>query len=194
MSLFLYRTCVLERRHLIGGASVTEEIVPGFKFSRASYVLSLLRPQIFKDLELKKHGLKVKERKYFAKYSCTYLVVLWDIFSKSRAVMYLKGRERKHYFAHFWYNFHVKISSKGVDRTASWSFQRWNAKILQILINICEKVRKKCFCNSRARTTALLQVAELLVRPQWIRSQLKPKSAKFSNHRFSLIISLCELE
>ena len=49
---------VLERRHCIGGAAVTEEIVPGFKFSRCSYVLSLLRPQIVKDLELKKHGLK----------------------------------------------------------------------------------------------------------------------------------------
>ena len=43
-----------------GGAAVTEEIVPGYKFSRASYVLSLLRPQIFTDLELKKHGLKVR--------------------------------------------------------------------------------------------------------------------------------------
>ncbi|NP_001088589.1 pyridine nucleotide-disulphide oxidoreductase domain 2 L homeolog [Xenopus laevis] len=52
-------TVVLERRHLIGGAAVTEEIIPGFKFSRASYLLSLLRPQIYKDLELKKHGLKV---------------------------------------------------------------------------------------------------------------------------------------
>ncbi|CAG2186099.1 Pyridine nucleotide-disulfide oxidoreductase domain-containing protein 2 [Mytilus edulis] len=51
--------CVLERRHVIGGAAVTEEIVPGFKFSRASYVLSLLRPQIITDLELKKYGLKV---------------------------------------------------------------------------------------------------------------------------------------
>ena len=38
---------------------MTEEIVPGFKFSRASYVLSLLRPQIMNELELKKHGLKV---------------------------------------------------------------------------------------------------------------------------------------
>ncbi|KAL3863107.1 hypothetical protein ACJMK2_004882 [Sinanodonta woodiana] len=54
-----WNVCVLERRHLIGGAAVTEEIIPGFKFSRASYVLSLLRPQIFKDLELKKYGLKV---------------------------------------------------------------------------------------------------------------------------------------
>ena len=39
---------------------MTEEIVPGFKFSRASYVLSLLRPQIMNDLELKRHGLKVR--------------------------------------------------------------------------------------------------------------------------------------
>ena len=44
---------VLERRHLLGGAAVTEEIIPGFKFSRASYLLSLLRPQVVKDLELK---------------------------------------------------------------------------------------------------------------------------------------------
>ena len=52
-------TAVLERRPVLGGAAVTEEIVPGYKFSRASYVLSLLRPQIFTDLELKQHGLKV---------------------------------------------------------------------------------------------------------------------------------------
>lgn len=45
--------CVLERRPVVGGAAVTEEIVPSFKFSRASYVLSLLRPKIFQDLELK---------------------------------------------------------------------------------------------------------------------------------------------
>lgn len=40
-------------RHVVGGAAVTEEIIPGFKFSRASYVLSLLRPYIIKDLKLK---------------------------------------------------------------------------------------------------------------------------------------------
>ena len=57
--MFFYRTCVLERRHLVGGAAVTEEIVPGYKFSRASYLLSLLRPRIFNDLELKRHGLKI---------------------------------------------------------------------------------------------------------------------------------------
>ncbi|KAM8781259.1 pyridine nucleotide-disulfide oxidoreductase domain-containing protein 2 isoform 2-T2 [Rhynchonycteris naso] len=46
-------TAVFEKRHVIGGAAVTEEIVPGYKFSRASYLLSLLRPQIYSDLELK---------------------------------------------------------------------------------------------------------------------------------------------
>ncbi|KAJ9583311.1 hypothetical protein L9F63_022328, partial [Diploptera punctata] len=58
------QTCVLERRHVIGGAAVTEEIIPGFKFSRASYVLSLLRPYIYTDLNFKdnKHGLKVYPR------------------------------------------------------------------------------------------------------------------------------------
>lgn len=44
---------MLERRHIVGGAAVTEEIVPGFKFSRASYVLGLLRPKVYDDLELK---------------------------------------------------------------------------------------------------------------------------------------------
>uniref|UniRef100_A0A672IKJ9 Pyridine nucleotide-disulfide oxidoreductase domain-containing protein 2 n=1 Tax=Salarias fasciatus TaxID=181472 RepID=A0A672IKJ9_SALFA len=56
------RTAVLERRHVLGGAAVSEEIVPGFHFSRCSYLLSLLRPHIYEDLELKKHGLKVYMR------------------------------------------------------------------------------------------------------------------------------------
>ncbi|KAK6932102.1 hypothetical protein RJ641_001726, partial [Dillenia turbinata] len=53
---------VLERRHLIGGAAVTEELVPGFKFSRCSYLQSLLRPSIIRELELGRHGLKLLRR------------------------------------------------------------------------------------------------------------------------------------
>uniref|UniRef100_A0A4W4E5U6 Pyridine nucleotide-disulfide oxidoreductase domain-containing protein 2 n=1 Tax=Electrophorus electricus TaxID=8005 RepID=A0A4W4E5U6_ELEEL len=56
------KTAVLERRHVLGGAAVSEEIFPGFRFSRASYLLSLLRPHIYQNLELKKHGLKVYTR------------------------------------------------------------------------------------------------------------------------------------
>ena len=50
---------VLERRHILGGATLTEEIVPGFTFSVFSYVVSLLRPEIIRDLELAKHGLEI---------------------------------------------------------------------------------------------------------------------------------------
>src|SRR5438105_1472454 len=50
---------VLERRHVLGGAAVTEEVFPGFKFSVCSYVVSLLRPEIIRDLELPRHGLEI---------------------------------------------------------------------------------------------------------------------------------------
>ncbi len=50
---------VLERRPLVGGAAVTEEVFPGFRFSMFSYVVSLLRPEIIRDLELPRHGLQI---------------------------------------------------------------------------------------------------------------------------------------
>ncbi len=53
------KTLVLERRPLIGGAAVTEEVFPGFKFSVFSYVVSLLRPEIIRDLGLPWHGLQI---------------------------------------------------------------------------------------------------------------------------------------
>jgi len=53
------KVLVLERRHVLGGAAVTEEIIPGFKFSVCSYVVSLLRPEIIRDLNLPKHGLEI---------------------------------------------------------------------------------------------------------------------------------------
>jgi phytoene dehydrogenase-like protein len=49
---------VCERRDVIGGAAVTEELTPGFRVSTASYALSLLRPDIYSDLELVRHGLQ----------------------------------------------------------------------------------------------------------------------------------------
>ncbi|XP_058081420.1 uncharacterized protein LOC131229472 isoform X4 [Magnolia sinica] len=53
---------VLEKRHLVGGAAVTEELVPGFRFSRCSYLQSLLRPSVIRELDLKRHGLKLLKR------------------------------------------------------------------------------------------------------------------------------------
>jgi len=48
---------VLERRPVVGGAAVTEEVYPGFQYSVFSYVVSILRPEIIQDLELPRHGL-----------------------------------------------------------------------------------------------------------------------------------------
>ena len=53
------RALVLERRDRVGGSAVTEEIFPGYKFSILSYVVSLLRPEIVRDLDLPSHGLEI---------------------------------------------------------------------------------------------------------------------------------------
>src|ERR1041385_497938 len=56
------KVLVLERRPVLGGCVVTEETWPGFKGSTASYVNSLFRPEIIRDLELKRHGFQMLPR------------------------------------------------------------------------------------------------------------------------------------
>jgi hypothetical protein len=56
------RVRVLERRHVVGGAAVTEEFHPGFRNSTASYTVSLLRPKVIADMKLHDHGYRVIER------------------------------------------------------------------------------------------------------------------------------------
>jgi phytoene dehydrogenase-like protein len=56
------RVLVLERREVVGGACVTEEVFPGFKVSTAAYVNSLFRPEIIRDLKLHEHGFALLER------------------------------------------------------------------------------------------------------------------------------------
>ena len=53
------KVLVLEKRHVLGGAAVSEEMHPGFTFSVASYVVSLFRPHIIRELQLAKHGYEV---------------------------------------------------------------------------------------------------------------------------------------
>jgi phytoene dehydrogenase-like protein len=53
------RTLVLEQNPYLGGATSTVEAVPGFRFSQMSYVVSLLRPEIIRELELPRHGLEI---------------------------------------------------------------------------------------------------------------------------------------
>jgi phytoene dehydrogenase-like protein len=56
------RVTMLERRHVVGGAAVTEEFHPGFRNSVASYTVSLLNPRVITDLRLAEHGLRILER------------------------------------------------------------------------------------------------------------------------------------
>jgi len=57
-----WKTLVLERRHVLGGACVSEELWPGYKISTAAYVVSLLLPEIERELELRRHGYRVLPR------------------------------------------------------------------------------------------------------------------------------------
>src|SRR5688500_4018294 len=57
------KVVVLERRHVVGGAAVTEESHPGFRNSVASYTVSLLNPKVIADLRLAEHGLRIVERR-----------------------------------------------------------------------------------------------------------------------------------
>ena len=57
-----WKVLVLERRPMVGGACVTEELWPGFKVSTAAYVVSLLLPEIERDMQLQKYGYEVLRR------------------------------------------------------------------------------------------------------------------------------------
>src|ERR1700742_328651 len=56
------KVTVLERRHVVGGAAVTEEFFPGFRNSIASYTDSLLHPKVIRDMDLSGRGLRIVER------------------------------------------------------------------------------------------------------------------------------------
>src|SRR5205807_8194978 len=56
------KVLVLERRHVVGGACVTEEVFPGYRVSTAAYVNSLFRKEIVRDLRLNEYGFEVLER------------------------------------------------------------------------------------------------------------------------------------
>ena len=53
---------IVERRDVVGGAAVTEEFLPGFRNSIASYTVSLLQPKVIRDMRLEEHGYTVIER------------------------------------------------------------------------------------------------------------------------------------
>src|SRR6058998_2298099 len=57
------KVAVLEAAETVGGAAVTDEFLPGYRNSAASYTVSLLQPKVIRDMQLERHGLKVVLRK-----------------------------------------------------------------------------------------------------------------------------------
>lgn len=88
------RTAVLERRHLVGGAAVTEEPWPGYRVSTASYVVSLLSQRIVRDLGLARFGYHVYplEPEYFAPFEDGSGILVWHDPGRTAAEI---GRLRK---------------------------------------------------------------------------------------------------
>ncbi len=83
------KVIVLERRPIVGGAAVTEEIFPGFRFTEFSYVVSLLRPEIIRELELPKHGLKILPLpSTFTPMENGDYIAAWDDHDKTRREIY----------------------------------------------------------------------------------------------------------
>jgi phytoene dehydrogenase-like protein len=79
------KVLVLEKRHVLGGAAVTEELHPGFKYSVCSYVVSLFRPQIIRDLQLAKHGLEIMPLDVsFSPYEDGRSLARWDDSARTR--------------------------------------------------------------------------------------------------------------
>lgn len=74
-----WKVLVLERRELLGGCSVTEEVWPGYRVSTAAYLTSLLHPQIVEELELERHGYRVdaKDPSFFSPFPDGRCLFFW---------------------------------------------------------------------------------------------------------------------
>src|SRR5207342_1498515 len=82
-----YRTLVLERRELVGGCAVTEEVWPGFRVSTAAYLTSLLQDRIVKDLDLERFGYHVdaKDPAFFSPFPDGRHLFMWQDRQKTLA-------------------------------------------------------------------------------------------------------------
>jgi phytoene dehydrogenase-like protein len=81
------RVLVLERREQVGGAAVTEEIYPGFRYSSAAYLVSLMQEKIVRELELPRYGYEVypKEPAYFAPFPDDRHFFMWRDMARTQA-------------------------------------------------------------------------------------------------------------
>jgi phytoene dehydrogenase-like protein len=94
------RTLVLESRHVVGGACVTEEIFPGYKFSTTSYLCSLMQEKVTRDLELEKFGFAVypKDPAFFSPFpDGRYLIMGSDTAETCKEIRKFSARDAERY-------------------------------------------------------------------------------------------------
>jgi len=108
------RVAVVERSDRVGGASVTDEIAPGFKVSAAAYVSGLFRPQIIEDLELSKYGLRqiAFDPQAFCPFPDGRSLLLWsDVERTCKEVARFSKKDAEGYrrYSAFWASFYELI-------------------------------------------------------------------------------------
>lgn len=98
-----WKVLVLERRSIVGGACVTEEVFPGYRVSTASYLVSLLQDKVVRELELPRYGYKVfpKNPAYFAPYpDGRYMFMYQDMARTCQEIAKFSDRDAERYPAY----------------------------------------------------------------------------------------------
>ena len=164
--------CVIENRDVIGGAAVTEEIVPGFKFSRASYLLSLFRPVILNDLDLMRHGML----KFYKRDPSSYTPILETDpqFKLSRSLTLSADSK----FNHAQIGKFSKKDAQNYEKYENWLFD-----ICSVLENYMDMAPPDA--------KIIKQKGNLLNKIKYLRSYVKDfKTAKFFAHNYEDIYRL----
>jgi phytoene dehydrogenase-like protein len=117
------RVLICEKRPIIGGAACTEEIIKDFKFSRASYLLSLFRPKIIDDLNLREHGLK-----YYFRDPSSYTPIKNPIGNSPRSLL-LSSTDNK-------FNFDQIARFSKNDAENYHKYEEWLTKISRAIDNL----------------------------------------------------------
>ena len=159
------KICILEQRHIIGGAAVTEELIPGFKFSRASYLLSLFRPQIIQDLDLMRHGIL----KFYTRNPSSYTPLLESDPQYKKSTSLTLSSSSK-----FNYNQISKFSIR--DAKNYEKYENW-------LNNVCEFLEP--FMDKSPPNTDIIKNSTTISKLKYLKKYVPDlKTAKFFAHNF----------
>ncbi|RNA16878.1 pyridine nucleotide-disulfide oxidoreductase domain-containing 2 [Brachionus plicatilis] len=159
------KICLLEQRHVVGGAAVTEQIIPGFKFSRASYLLSLFRPQIIQDLDLMRHGIL----KFYTRNPSSYTPLLPTDSQYTKSTSLTLSSNSK-----FNYEQIAQFSPKDAQ-----NFQRYETW----LNNVCEYLEP--FMDKAPPSAQFIKNSSTVTKLRYLKKYVPDlKTAKFFAHNF----------